>query len=129
MSQVSSAISNRTRPATRREIMEELQALQKISRLEAYTQFQSTILKDLQTLPKAEVKAKINEPYKQFNGGTILHLAAALGMDILVRHLIEDYGADVNAVDNDNNSPLHLALENAPENDGALQRTIMSKRS
>ena len=44
-----------------------------------------------------------------------LHSACAGGCVALVRTLLHDHNADVNAQDNDNNTPLHVAAANGKE--------------
>ena len=52
---------------------------------------------------------------KGWLGRTLLHSACEGGCLNLVRTLIRDHNADVNARDNDNNTPLHLAAQEGKE--------------
>lgn len=45
------------------------------------------------------------------DGASLLHVAAKLGSLDVSQYLVEGIGADVNAVDNNNRSPLHYAVE------------------
>ncbi|KAL4569124.1 hypothetical protein LXL04_024755 [Taraxacum kok-saghyz] len=47
---------------------------------------------------------------KDYHGKTALHIAASLGSTKMTRILIEEKGANINARDDDGNTPLYLAL-------------------
>ena len=52
---------------------------------------------------------------KGWSGGTLLHSACSGGCLNLVRTLIQDHNADVNAQDNDKDTPLHVAIRHGKE--------------
>ena len=52
---------------------------------------------------------------KGWDGGTLLHIACEKGYINLVRTLIRDHNADINARDDHNNTPLHLAATEGKE--------------
>ena len=59
---------------------------------------------------KVLVKEFGSSPHtKGFNGGTLLHNACEGGHVDVARKLVTEYGADVNARDNSDNTPLNLA--------------------
>ena len=63
---------------------------------------------------------------KTDNGQTALHISAYEGFPKVLEPLIE-YGADVNAVDKEGNTPLHLILNQKNMNPIFMQGSVLQK--